>query len=162
METSGFLVVGVNPRRQFDDDYQSFIQLLNMQLATSLASTTLLETEIRRGLIEAEAAALERARLSAELASQKNRMQRIAENSRVGMFSIDTAGLLLEGNGSFFEMTDHSKDKIFAMSWIEAIHDDSVAETLRGWKILTEDQVIWSAELVSDPLPWIGIRTNRS
>lgn len=75
----GFLVLGVNPRRQFDDDYRSFIQLLNMQLATSLASTTLLETEIRRGLTEAEAAALERARLSAELASQKNRMQRIAE-----------------------------------------------------------------------------------
>lgn len=73
------IVIGVNPRRPFDDDYQSFIQLLNMQLATSLASTTLLETEIRRGLTEAEAAALERARLSAELATQKNRMQRIAE-----------------------------------------------------------------------------------
>lgn len=143
----GFLVVGVNPRRPFDDDYQSFIQLLNMQLATSLASTTLLETEIRRGLTEAEAAALERARLSAELATQKNRMQRIAENSRVGMFSIDAAGLLLGGNGSFFEMTGHSKDKIFAMSWVETIHEGSIAEAMRGWKILTEDQVIWSTEL---------------
>ncbi|CZR63478.1 related to sensory transduction histidine kinase [Phialocephala subalpina] len=144
----GFLVVGVNPRRPFDDDYQSFVQLLDIQLATSLASTTLLETEIRRGLTEAEAAALERARLSAELATQKNRMQRIAENSRVGMFSIDAAGLLLlEGNGSWFEMTGHSKDKTFAMSWMETIHKDSVAETMEGWKILTEDQVIWSTEL---------------
>ena len=36
----GFLVVGVNPRRPFDDDYQSFIRLLDRQLATSLASVT--------------------------------------------------------------------------------------------------------------------------
>lgn len=41
----GFLVVGVSPRRQFDEDYQSFIQLIDRQLATSLASVTLLEAE---------------------------------------------------------------------------------------------------------------------
>ncbi|KUJ16216.1 uncharacterized protein LY89DRAFT_77589 [Mollisia scopiformis] len=143
----GFLVVGVNPRRPFDDDYQSFIQLLNIQLATSLASTTLLEAEVNRGLTEAEAAALERARLSAELATQKNRMQRIAENSRVGMFSIDAVGLLLEGNESWFGMTGHSRDKIFAMSWIETVHEDSMQEARQGWKIMTQEQVIWSAEL---------------
>jgi GAF domain-containing protein len=73
------MVVGVNPRRQFDDDYQSFIQLLDRQLATSLASVTLLEDEVRRGLTAAEAAAIERSRLSEELAVQKSRLQRIAE-----------------------------------------------------------------------------------
>jgi PAS domain-containing protein len=197
------IVIGVNPRRPFDEDYQSFVSLLNIQLATSLASTTLLETEIRRGLTEAEAAAIERARLSAELATQKNRMQHIAEvrsncqpilhrrnphillvvkddfydtgihlsgsnsftyrcsmleylpgltdfvqNSRVGMFSIDPVGLLLEGNESWFQMTGHSRDKIFAMSWIETVHDDCMAEALRGWKLLTENHKVWSAELV--------------
>jgi hypothetical protein len=77
--------VGINPRRQFDDDYSSFIELLHRQLATSLASVTLLETEVRRGLTAAEAAALERSRLSEELAVQRGRLQRIAEVSPVGM-----------------------------------------------------------------------------
>lgn len=64
------------------------------------------------------------------------------------MFSIDPAGLLLEGNGSYFAMTGHSREKVFAMSWMEIIHEDSLPEAIRGWKLLTEDKVIWSAELV--------------
>lgn len=143
----GFLVVGVNPRRPFDDDYQSFIQLLDRQLATSLASVTLLEAEVRRGLTAAEAAAIERSRLSEELAVQKSRLQRIAEVSPVGMFSVDAAGLLLEGNDRWFEMTGHSRDKIFAMSWMETIHDDSIGAVQEGWKIMTETGIPWSAEL---------------
>jgi hypothetical protein len=75
----GFLVLGVNPRREFDEDFQSFIQLLDRQIGTSLASITLLETEIRRSRNAAEAADLERSRLSEELAVQRSRLQRIAE-----------------------------------------------------------------------------------
>lgn len=59
----GFLTVGVNPRRPFDEDYQSFIRLMDRQLGSSIASVTLLEAEVRRGFTAAEAAALERSRL---------------------------------------------------------------------------------------------------
>lgn len=64
-------MVGINPRRPYDVDYEAFIRLLNTQLATSLASVTLFEDEIRRGNTAAEAAALERSRLSEELAVQR-------------------------------------------------------------------------------------------
>lgn len=64
------------------------------------------------------------------------------------MFSIDPFGLLLEGNESWFKMTGHSTDKITAMSWIETVHDDCMAEAIRGWKLLTQDHKAWSAELV--------------
>lgn len=33
----GFLILGVNPRKRFDDDYKVFIELLSRQLATSMA-----------------------------------------------------------------------------------------------------------------------------
>jgi hypothetical protein len=33
----GFLILGVNPRRRYDDDYKVFIELLSRQLATSMA-----------------------------------------------------------------------------------------------------------------------------
>ncbi|KAH9220231.1 hypothetical protein DL95DRAFT_44108 [Leptodontidium sp. 2 PMI_412] len=149
----GFLVVGVNPRRPFDDDYHGFIQLLDRQLATSLASVTLLEAEVRRGFTAAKAAALERSRLTEELAVQRSRLQRIAEVSPVGMFSVDPAGLLLEGNDRWFEMTGHSRDKIFAMSWMETVHSDSIATIQEGWKIMTEQGIPWSSELRLNK-PW--------
>jgi hypothetical protein len=82
----GFLCIGVNPRRPYDEDYESFIQLLDRQLATSLASVSLLETEVLRGLTAAEAAALERSRLSEELAVQRSRLQRIAEVSGIDSY----------------------------------------------------------------------------
>ena len=34
----GFIVMGVNPQRPYDEDYQLFIQLLSRQLATSMAA----------------------------------------------------------------------------------------------------------------------------
>jgi PAS domain S-box-containing protein len=147
----GFLVLGVNPRRQYDDDYQSFITLIDRQLATSLASVSLLENEIRRGLTAAEAAALERSRLSEELAVQRSRLQRMAEVSPVGMFSIDADGVLLEANDRWFEMTGHPRDDIYAMSWMELIHETSISAMEEGWKRLTVDELPWSAELVSRP-----------
>ena len=143
----GFLVVGVNPRRQFDDDYQAFIRLLDRQLATSLASVSLLEAEVNRGLTAAEAAALERSRLSEELAVQKSRLQRIAEVSPVGMFSIDSNGLLLEANDRWYEMTGHATDTISPFSWKEHFHESSIALIDEGWHRLTVDEVPWSAEL---------------
>ena len=33
----GFMILGVNPRRQFDADYKAFVELLSRQLATSMA-----------------------------------------------------------------------------------------------------------------------------
>ena len=33
----GFLLVGINPRKRWDDDYSIFVELLNRQIATSMA-----------------------------------------------------------------------------------------------------------------------------
>lgn len=137
----GFLVVGVNPRPPFDDDYQSFIRLLDRQLATSLASVTLLEVEVRRGLTAAETAALERSRLSEELAVQRSRLHRIAEISPVVMFSIDSEGVSLEANDRWFEMAGHPRNTVYAMSWMDKIMESSVAVMEKGWERLTVDGI---------------------
>lgn len=159
---------GINPRRPYDTDYESFIRLLNRQLATSLASVTLWEEETRRGQTAAEAAALERSRLSEELAVQRSvreitiplsvslltymqRLQRIAEVSPVGMFSIDPKGLLLEGNDRYFEMTGHPRDGAYEMSFLEPVKESSMPMVEEGWKRLTVDRLPWSGELVILP-----------
>ncbi|TVY44423.1 Hybrid signal transduction histidine kinase K [Lachnellula occidentalis] len=143
----GFLVIGLNPRRKFDLDYQAFIRLLDRQLATSLASVTLFEGEIKRGLNAAEAAASERSRLSEELAVQRSRLQRIAEISSVGMHSLAPDGTLLEANDRWYEMTGHTREPNGPMSFTELFHDDSLEEVDKAWKRLTEDKVPYSSEL---------------
>ena len=42
-ETLGFLLMGLNPRRPYDEDYQGFIQLVHRQLSTSLTSALLVD-----------------------------------------------------------------------------------------------------------------------
>lgn len=97
--TLGFLVIGVNPRRPYDDDYGLFIQLLSRQLATSLASVVLFEEEIRRGQKAAKMAALDRIELSEQLAARtqeaidsETRFTRMAEFAPVGMFIANSEG----------------------------------------------------------------------
>jgi len=72
----------------------------------------------------------------------------MAEVSPVGMFSIDSEGLLLEANDRWFEMTGHPRDSAYEMSWMEVIKETSVPIMEDGWKRLTVDHMPWSAELV--------------
>lgn len=58
--TLGFLIMGTNPRRPYDEDYDLFVQLLGRQLATSMASVVLFEEEIRKGEKAAQMAAQDR------------------------------------------------------------------------------------------------------
>lgn len=87
----GFLCIGLNPRRPYDADYEAFINLINRQLATSLAAVSSLEAEIQRGLTAAEVASLERSRLAAELELQQSRLQRIAEVCSLWTYRVRTA-----------------------------------------------------------------------
>ena len=102
----GFLVLGVNPRRPYDDDYSLFVQLLSRQLATSLASVVLFEEEIRRGQRAAKLAALDRIELSEQLAARteearesETRFTRMAELSPVGLFIANAEGHIAFCNG---------------------------------------------------------------
>ncbi|KAM0333532.1 hypothetical protein ACHAQA_002197 [Verticillium albo-atrum] len=69
-EEMGVLVLGLNPRRPYDDAYKLYIQLLNQKLSMSLACTVLLQEEVRRGRNAAEQAAYDHAMLKEKLAYQ--------------------------------------------------------------------------------------------
>lgn len=58
-----FLVLGVNPRRPYDDEYKAFATMVNRQLSTSLASTILFEEDTRRITDAFECAHLEKGML---------------------------------------------------------------------------------------------------
>ncbi len=83
METIvGFIVLGVNPRRSYDEDYKLFINLLTRQLATSMASVVLFEEEIRRGQAAARLATQDRIELHRSCRCRPNKRSRASTGSR--------------------------------------------------------------------------------
>lgn len=129
--TLGFLVLGVNPRRPYDDDYSLFVQLLSRQLATSLASVVLFEEEIRRGQKAAKLAALDRIELSEQLAARtqeaiesETKFTRMAEFAPVGMFIADHSGRITFANDTWYDISRVPRDHTLSAAdeqWMEAV-----------------------------------------
>jgi PAS domain S-box-containing protein len=141
----GFLVVGINPRRPYDDDYNLFIQLLSRQLATSLASVVLFEEEIRRGQRAAKLAAEDRFDLSAQLAARtqearesETRFTRMAEYSPAGLFIADHVGRITYCNDTWFEISRVPKEREKTDRWIDYVQEEDQALIAEHWKRLVE------------------------
>jgi PAS domain S-box-containing protein len=129
-----FLLIGIHPRRAYDDEYKAFASMLNRQLSTSLASVLLFEDEVRRSRDAAETAAQQREQLSKELELQTSRMRRMTELSPLGMYLFDPEGVLLEANDRYFEMTGTPRDDNNNHEFIDIIADGSYAVAKEMWK----------------------------
>jgi PAS domain S-box-containing protein len=142
----GFLVVGVNPRRPFDEDYNLFIQLLGRQLGTSIASVVLFEEEIRRGQKAAKLAAEDRFNLSEQLAARtqeardsETRFTRMAEYSPAGLFIADDEGRITYCNEAWYEITRVPKEPEKTDKWIDYVKDDDQWIVQEHWKGLVDN-----------------------
>ena len=139
----GFLVLGVNPRRPYDDDYGLFVQLLSRQLATSLASVVLFEEEIRRGQKAAKLAALDRIELSEQLAARtqeaiesENRFTRMAEFAPVGMFIAGSDGKITFANDTWYDISRVPKNGSMADKWMDSVKPEDRALVQQLWQDL--------------------------
>lgn len=150
----GFLVMGINPRRPYDDDYHLFVQLLSRQLATSLASVVLFEEEIRRGQRAARMAALDRMELSEQLAARtqeaaesETRFTRMAEFSPVGMFITDSNGRIIYINETWYKLSGHSKDvQQNSGDWMNSVKDEDQDLVHDLWRTILEKKIPMTAE----------------
>jgi len=110
----GFLLLGLNPRRPYDNDYRQYISLLSQKLATSLASIVLLEEEARRGRNAAEQAAFDQAMLKEKLEVQTKEanesmqmFEAVAEFVPVGMCFGDSEGNITYANDAWYKITGY-------------------------------------------------------
>ncbi|KAI9808847.1 MAG: hypothetical protein M1827_007170 [Pycnora praestabilis] len=135
-KVSGFLLVGLNPRRAYDNDYQRFIQLLSRQLSTSMSSAVLMEQ-----------AALSQEKLSKQLAirtreaeESQERFSRIADLMPIGISSTNIEGKLLFANNAFFDITQHPRELNVPMSWMGVIIDEDLPLFSGLWETLMVKQ----------------------
>ncbi|QDS74420.1 hypothetical protein FKW77_005958 [Venturia effusa] len=145
-----FLLLGVNPRRPYDSDYKAFSNMLNRQLATSLASVILFEEEIRRGRDAAEEAALEQEQLTQALDLQTSRLKRMTALSPLGMVNISPKGVIREANDRYFEMTGHPRDHVHEFSFMDHINEASRRPLMDGWLRMVVDHFPYTGELLLD------------
>ena len=76
-ETLGFLLIGLNPRRAYDEDFAGFLELLSRQVSTSLTSAALMEQAKRK-----------QAELSKNLAVEESRFKALTELNAAGLSSL--------------------------------------------------------------------------
>lgn len=143
----GFIVLGVNPRRPYNDDYRLFINLLSRQLATSMASVVLFEEEIKRGQRAARIAALDRQQLSQELqlrtqeaVESEYKFTRMAEFAPVGIFIADAHGNINFCNDSWWEISRHPRTVQSIKTWMESILPEDRHITEVAWNKLVNEK----------------------
>ncbi|KAK8016337.1 hypothetical protein PG993_014526 [Apiospora rasikravindrae] len=145
----GFIVIGVNPRRPYDDDYKLFIHLLSRQLATSMASVVLFEEEIKRGQRAARLAALDRQELTQQLhlrtqevEESELRFTRMAEFAPVGMFIADHEGLINYCNEMWWEVSQHQpRSEYNVNTWMDSVNDEDRPALEEVWKRMLDDKM---------------------
>lgn len=149
----GFIVLGVNPRRPYDEDYELFVSLLARQLATSLASVVLFEEEIKRGQKAARLAALDRQELSLQLRQRTQeaieseyRFTRMAEFAPVGMFIADGRGIINYCNDTWWEISRHPRSTNTMDVWMQSIRDEDRPGVEEVWGKLVNEKVSISHE----------------
>lgn len=115
-----FLVIGISPRRPYDEDYKLFINLLARQIESAIISVRLFEKE------------KERARQQAIFESEV-KFKRFAENAQVGIFSFDPAGNITFCNEAWLELSGHDRNDMSAMSWTNDVHPENIEEIKQYW-----------------------------
>ncbi|CAO1605674.1 hypothetical protein XANCAGTX0491_009180 [Xanthoria calcicola] len=149
----GFLLMGLNPRRPYDDDYSLFVQLLCRQLSTSVASVVLFEEEIARGQRAAQLAALDRNELSEQLAirtqqavESETKFTRMAEFAPVGIFIADEKGHYTYANDTFYEITRIPKGYPSTADWMDFIKEEDQTMVKALWSDLVQKTSPFSRE----------------
>lgn len=158
----GLLLLGLNPRRPYDNDYRQYISLLSQKLTTSLASIVLLEEEARRGRNAAEQAAYDQAMLKEKLAIQtreaneSNQMfQAVAEFVPVGMCFGDEHGNIYFANDTWYRLTGYpGKGPISSEGFLARVKEEDRPTVVAQYeKLKSPDNVEFEFRLKTDLSP---------
>lgn len=107
----GFMVVGLNPRRPYDNDYPHFGSIASRILSTTLTSILLHEEDINRkekAIANAEVMRLELKEqlLNTQKEVERNtlKFQRFAEGADIGIFILGLDGVYSYRNEAWFSI----------------------------------------------------------
>lgn len=165
--TLGFLLMGVNPRRPYDDDYSLYVQLLSRQLATAMASVVLFGEEITRGRRAARLAAQDWIELSEQLTMRtreavesETKYTRMAEFAPVGIFIADAKGKLTYINDKWYDISKVPKGLEGTDEWMNSVKEEDQGTLRQHWSDLVNNGVALNTEVRFKTI-WIDQNGNK-
>jgi PAS domain-containing protein len=144
--TLGFMVVGLNPRRLYDNDYRHFISIVSRMLSTSLISLRLHDEDIRRKEKAIADAEIMRLDLKQQLLSTQKevkrslyKFQRFAEGADIGIFILGLNGVYSYRNEAWYSIlgTDRRNSEV-GLAWDTLLDDEYVSVSQTRFQALIE------------------------
>ncbi|KAL1797756.1 hypothetical protein ACET3X_004362 [Alternaria dauci] len=148
----GYLLVGLNTRRPYDDEYKAWIKVFSNLLGASAASVALHEEETRKRKHQEAQAERDCAALNAEVANLTQEANHVAEKLRnfhdiadevgLGYFEIDINGTLLHANETYFTQTGHRRDllRVPPFTYKEYVFEEDIPMVENQWKKLASGE----------------------
>ncbi|KAF2223317.1 hypothetical protein BDZ85DRAFT_281255 [Elsinoe ampelina] len=143
----GCLVLGINPLRPYDDDYQHFIQVMARQIEDAHNLVIFIEAQAKL-LRETMQEAATRQRILAEQLEQQTRKAQeaavrfmsFANQAQVGVFVLDTDGSVRYCNDTWRHLMNLTKGEVndpeHKHSWRPHIHPDDYMLVEEQWGLL--------------------------
>ncbi len=125
----GFFVIGLNPRRPYDTEYESFLGTLSRQISSTVASVADYEEARKR-----------EARIAQQLADSEKQIRDLAEYAPVGICRVTINGLITWANPQFFDITGIPKkmEDNHEMTFMKSVLEEDRPAAIAAWTALFE------------------------
>lgn len=143
----GVLMIGLNPRLKYDDDYATWLRTLSRSISSSLAAV-LLVTKQQRIVQEAKGEA-------ADAKLDQERISAAIEISSVGVFIMTPEGEMEYVNRAWREITGYGDGPFVGQSWITVVHPEDLIQMHKIWSDALEFEIT-SPEEIRLSAPWIS------
>ena len=144
----GYMVIGLNPRRPYDDDYRHFIMVAARLISTSLTSIMSHEEDIHRRERTIENAELMKEELRQQLATTQKeaersamKFKRFAESADIGIFIVGLNGIYSYRNDAWWRILDPdytARDVELNDAWTALIDEDHIQSGKEKFEALVE------------------------
>ncbi|KAF2625562.1 aerobic respiration control sensor protein-like protein arcB [Macroventuria anomochaeta] len=130
----GFMVLGLNPRRPYDEEYSQFVHVAARLVSTSLTSMVSHQEDIGRRERAITTAELIKSELRQQLVeSQKeadrghSKFQRFAERSNIGIFIVNMEGIFSYQNEAWYDiLSPDDRDIALDEAWRELVDEEYI------------------------------------
>ncbi|CZR56780.1 related to sensory transduction histidine kinase [Phialocephala subalpina] len=147
-----FLVVFLNPRRPYDEDYRNWLHLLTQQVTTPQLSAVILREEVERRQSLARLAALDRERLFRELTESETKFARFATRAPIGLAILAPDGTALSANDLWRDLTQLEVGTN-RVNWEDVLADGQVEPIQKAWDTMLNERRSLSIQTVMRR-PW--------
>ncbi|KAK9452655.1 hypothetical protein V1511DRAFT_507121 [Dipodascopsis uninucleata] len=144
----GVAVIGLNPRRSFDEPYELFLELLGRQLATGIdnlkhieEASAKLNWEVAMNMREKEELEVLLMEKTKQLKVSENRFTSMAQILPAGLFLGSPEGEIVWANDAWYKLAAYPKDNNPSF-WIKSVHPGDRTLVRDSWRRVMQGHTV--------------------